>query len=415
MKILLCGADGFLGRHIAAMLAERGHTVLRGVHRAGLLGDLAMDYRSDTSAETWLPRLAGVDAVINAVGILRETRPGDFELIHHRAPAALFEACRRADIRRVIQISALGTARTPYLSTKHAADQALRRTLPSGIVLRPGLVFGEDGASTRFFLALASLPIQADIRGAGPVQPVHIADLVGVVARLVEGAPSEGGILELPGPCRLSYGEWMATYRAGLGLAPALTVAVPASLMALVARLAGPLPGSLLNTDTWAMLRAGNTGDAHPAQAVLGHPLMAPVHFVAPQRAEPLRLCALAQWRRPLLQAVLAVIWLVSALTSAAIYPVEDSVALLAPFGLAGVPALQVLAGAAGLDLLMGVLTLTRPGRRLWLAQLALVAGYSLLVAWRLPVFLIHPFGPILKNLAVATLLIQLWAEEQAR
>jgi uncharacterized protein YbjT (DUF2867 family) len=415
MKILLCGADGFLGRHIAAVLAARGHVVLRGVHKAGLPGDLVMDFRSDISPETWLPRLAGVDVVINAVGILRESRPGDFDLIHHRAPAALFEACRRADIRRVIQISALGTARTPYLSTKHAADEALRRTVPGGIVLRPGLVFGEDGVSTRFFLALASVPIQADVRGAGPLQPVHVADLVEVVSHLVESAPPEGGILEIPGPRRLSYGEWMATYRVGLGLAPALTVPVSASLMSMVARLAGLLPGSLLSGDTWAMLRAGNTGDALSAQALLGHPLKAPEHFVAPQGVEWLRLRALAQWRRPLLQAVLAVIWFVSALTSAAIYPVEDSVALLAAFGLAGVPALLVLAGATGLDLLMGVLTLTRPGRRLWLAQLCLVAAYSLLVAWRLPVFLIHPFGPILKNLAVATLLVQLWAEEQAR
>lgn len=385
--------------------------MLRGVRRPRLPGDIMMDYRTDTEAETWLPRLAGVDAVINAVGILRETRPGDFEAIHRRAPAALFEACRRAGIGRVIQISALGAADTPYLTTKHAADAALLRTLPTGVVLRPGLVFGAHGDSTRFFLALASLPLQADLP-AGPVQPVHVDDLAETVVQLVEGVQPAGGLLELPGPRRLSYGEWIATYRAGLGLAPAFSLSLPAGLVTIAARLAGRLPNSLLSADTWAMLRAGNTGDASPAQALLGRPLKLPEHFMSPENADWLRLRALTQWRRPLLQAVLAFIWLFSALSSAALYPVADSLALLAPFGLAGSPAVGVLAGAVGLDLLMGLLTLRRPGRRLWLAQLALIAGYTLLIAWRLPAYLIHPFGPILKNLAVAALLVQLWAEE---
>ncbi|MRR09732.1 NAD-dependent dehydratase, partial [bacterium] len=90
-----------------------------------------------------------------------------------------------------------------------------------------------------------------------------------------------------------------------------------------------------------------------------------------------------------------------------------DSLALLAPFGLAGTPALALLYGASLLDMAMAVLTLLLPGRRLWLAQLALIAGYTALIAWKLPEFLLHPFGPVLKNLAVAALLLILYAEEE--
>jgi hypothetical protein len=91
---------------------------------------------------------------------------------------------------------------------------------------------------------------------------------------------------------------------------------------------------------------------------------------------------------------------------------VESSLALLAPFGISGSPALALLYGASLLDLAMAGLTVLRPGRRLWLAQLALIAGYTALIAWRLPEFLLHPFGPVLKNLAVAALLLMLYAEE---
>lgn len=89
---------------------------------------------------------------------------------------------------------------------------------------------------------MASLPIQADVRGAGEVQPAHVDDLSDLVTRLVEGAPAPGGIVEAPGPTRLGYRDWMANYRAGLGLAPALCLPVPAWVMSMTARLAGALP-----------------------------------------------------------------------------------------------------------------------------------------------------------------------------
>jgi nucleoside-diphosphate-sugar epimerase len=34
MKVLVCGARGFIGRHVAAALQTAGHSVLRGVSRA---------------------------------------------------------------------------------------------------------------------------------------------------------------------------------------------------------------------------------------------------------------------------------------------------------------------------------------------------------------------------------------------
>lgn len=414
MRVLLCGADGFLGRHIASALAARGHEVVRGVHRVRLPGDVPMDYRADTSTDIWLPRLARTDVVINAVGILRENLAGDFELVHQRAPAALFEACQQIGVSRVVQISALGTAETPYLTSKRRGDAALRTFMPeAGIVVRPGLVFGTDGASTRFFLMMASLPIHADARGAGEVQPVHVEDLSDLVIRLVEGASAPGGVVEAPGPTPLGYRDWMASYRAGLGLASALRLPVPSWVMSVTARLAGAIPGSLLGKDTWAMLRAGNVGDATRAAAILGRPLTPPQRFIAPDATETLRLRALAQWRRPFAIAVLALVWFASAVLSAGVYPDQSSLALLAPFGFSGTSAVAVLSLAIAADFAMGVLTIWHPGPRLWKSQLALIVGYSLLVASRLSTFLIHPFGPILKNLAVVALLIELWAEEK--
>jgi hypothetical protein len=246
------------------------------------------------------------------------------------------------------------------------------------------------------------------------LQPVHVDDVAAVIVKLLEAPPdTPSRILDLPGQRAMRYVEWLETYRRLMGLPVALHLPVPAFVMTATARLAGYFPASLLCRETWTMLKSGNCADAGPASALLERPLRDPATFAAPTAAEGLRLSALARWRRPLLMGVLAAIWFGTALVSAGLFPLQQSLALLAPFGLTGAAASFTLAAAVGLDTLMGLLTLIKPGRRLWWTQLALIGAYSLFIAWRLPEFLLHPFGPILKNLAVAALLLQLLAEEQ--
>ncbi|MHC5924050.1 NAD(P)H-binding protein, partial [Streptococcus pyogenes] len=76
----------------------------------------------------WRPHLRGVDAVINLVGIFRESRTARFEALHAQGPIALFDACRAEGVRRVVQVSALGAdrrAQTPFLASKYRADHHL--------------------------------------------------------------------------------------------------------------------------------------------------------------------------------------------------------------------------------------------------------------------------------------------------
>ncbi|MCV5949169.1 NAD(P)H-binding protein, partial [Escherichia coli] len=92
------------------------------------------------------PHLAGVDAVVNAAGLFRQTRTARFADVHVRGPCALFTACAKAGVARVVQISALGAdeaARSAYhLSKKEADDFLLRLPLASAAVAQPSLVYG---------------------------------------------------------------------------------------------------------------------------------------------------------------------------------------------------------------------------------------------------------------------------------
>lgn len=415
MNILVCGANGFVGRALCAALERDGHQVLKGVRVATRPDEVAMDFMTDTDPAAWADRLRGIHVVINAVGILIEEAGASFERVHRQAPIALFDAAVRAGVRGVVQLSALGAEHgdTPYFQSKRAADAHLRSLPIAHHILRPALIYGEQGASARFFRALASLPVHV-LPGDGRqlLRPMLVTELAEIVVRLLRGDADGPAVLDLVGGAEVEFRQMLAIYRESMGFAPAWRMAAPAGLVTAGAVLMNRVPGSMLTRDTWRMLRAGNTADVATTAHVLGRVPAGVDAFIPPTQALAMRQQALAAWRPALLRGALALIWLWTAVCSAWLYPVDGSLALLAPVGLHGVAALLALYGAAALDFALGIATLWRPGRRLWAGQLALVLSYTAVIAVALPEFLLHPFGPVLKNLAVAALLFILLTEE---
>ena len=96
----------------------------------------------------------------------------------------------------------------------------------------------------------------------------------------------------------------------------------------------------------------------------------------------------------------MACIWLWTAFVSWCIYPHAESLAWLRRCGF-GYQTELVFAASCLLDLAMGVASLLLGRAWLWWMQGALVAGYTVVIASALPEFVTHPFGPIIKNLAV--------------
>ncbi|EDN68513.1 oxidoreductase protein [Beggiatoa sp. PS] len=111
----------------------------------------------------------------------------------------------------------------------------------------------------------------------------------------------------------------------------------------------------------------------------------------------------------------IGLLWLVTGIISAFIYPIADSYQLLAATGITGVWAPIMLYLAAIFDVLLGIATLI--GYRLRMVvglQLLLMIGYMVIITWALPAFWIHPFGPVIKNipLIIATLIMLVFEEE---
>lgn len=434
MNILITGATGLIGARLREALRARGHRVIGVARHPPAAADwIALDLAEATIAD-WCARLDGIDVVVNCVGIFRATARQRFDELHHLGPVRLFSACVRAGVGRVVQVSALGAdaeAATPYHRSKRAADAELLAMPIDAVVVRPSLVFAPDGASSRLFLAWASLPlVPLPAGGMQAVQPVHIDDAIAALVLLATRVSSEVETRRpwaLVGPRALTLADYLAALRAGMGLAPARTLAVPPALMRCAARLGDLLgrwwPALPLDSASWAMLERGNVGgapDVGRLTALLGRSPRAPERFVAPESAAALRAQAVLGWLLPPARWSLAVVWIVTAWVAAFVWPVQDSLDLLARSGVPAALRPAALYGAAALDLVFGLATLwPSHGQRwrpwLWIAQAALIAFYTLVIALRLPEFWAHPYGPLTKNLPMLALIALVAALERRR
>jgi hypothetical protein len=186
------------------------------------------------------------------------------------------------------------------------------------------------------------------------------------------------------------------------------------SLMRAAAAVGSLLPGALLDRDTLDMLAAGNTADAAATTRILRRAPRAIESFVAADARLAAAREAKLRWLLPALRVSIALVWIWTAIVSVWMYPREQSLELLYRVGVPQALAPWMLYGAAGLDFIFGVATLALRRRRwLWLAQIGLIVGYTIIITLELPEFWLHPYGPILKNLPLLAALYLLYALEE--
>lgn len=421
MRVLVCGSSGCIGAAVAAVLRQRGHQVVLGQRRAPPQGQawLPVDYQQPATPGDWVRRIAaagGFDVVINAVGILIPKGGQSFERVHARGPQELFRGAVLAGVGRIIQVSALGVGThpgaldSPYALTKLQADETLM-TLGGAVdwaIVRPSLVYGPGSRSAGLFRLLSGLPV-VGLPGGGrqPVQPVHVLELAECIVRLAEHPRALARVVEVAGPQVLSYRDMLAAYRRAQGLADPLWLSVPMPLMRWGAALAQGLPQQVFSPDTLAMLAQGHTAQTNGLPGWLGR---APTPLAVGLAVDgPVASPALPAPLRTVLHWSLAAMWLFTSLVTA-LWPRESQVLeLLARCGFEGGAGVTMMWASCGLNTVLGLWLLWRPGAWAYAVQCGAVLGYTLTAAWNMPELTIDHCGPLVKNVPVLALLVMLW------
>jgi uncharacterized protein YbjT (DUF2867 family) len=426
MRILITGASGFIGRHIAQSLRRKGHHVVgcvrnpRSAERS--LPDIDLiptDFTTDHSSRTWCTRVKGFDVVINAVGIISQQGRQTFSTLHTKTPIALFRACRLMGVKQIIQISALGaddTAFSHYHLSKKAADDYLASTDLNWLILMPSIVYGPGAKSMAFFKALSSLPIVPLIdRGDQQIQPIHIDDLTSLVTKSINPQKPFRKRVVLVGPTRIAMKTLFSDLRAWLGRGTPTFISVPTFLAIGLARCIGILGNTPLSAETVAMLQRGNVGDAGQFVAETGQSPRDIRSVLEERPAEDRdRWHAGLYFLQPILRLSIAFVWLFTGYLSAFMFPQESSYTLLAQVGIDKVYAPIFLYGAAGLDFALGVtIALAYRIKLMGWIQIILILLYTLIITIYLPEQWIHPFGPVSKNLPLLISIMMMMTMER--
>jgi nucleoside-diphosphate-sugar epimerase len=426
MRVFLTGATGFIGGHILRALAERGHqvTCLARSQGAGQIDAQSWPHVRTvvgefTQPESWLDQIPGHDVVINAVGIIRETPGASFEAVHTRAPIALFEAAKRAGVRKIVQISAMGAdegAQSRYHLSKRAADQSLATLGVPYVVLRPSIVYGPQDHSMTFFLSLAALPITA-VPGDGQfqVQPVHVDDVVRAVVLAVERDDLKDLTADVGGREPITFDALLDVLARRLGKRQARKFHVPVGIMRAAAAVTDALGGrGPITGEELGMLRRGNVGDNRPFIEQFG---FEPIPYAAGIARKPLTEAdrwhaRLTHVRLPLRWSV-AFIWLITGFISIFV-STERGFDLLAQVGITGALANLALYGTASLEIALGLATAAGWRVRLMgCVQILLMCGFMAILTARMPTLWLDPFGPLTKNIPLIGATLAMMALEE--
>ena len=266
--VLLTGATGFIGRNIYACLIANDHHV-RTISRS-----CGNNYCHMTKPEDWRLFLIDIDVVINCVGIISESPWQKFDTIHAIAPTALFKACERYGVRRVIQISALSTNNTalsPYHITKHKADDFLRRLNLDWFILKPSLIYGRGGKSANLFKRLSAMPLIPVINGGNQkLQPIHINDVVATIMACMTSADTQQ-TLNVIGQETVTFSQWLQLTRRAQGIPTTRLLHIPFNLAVCFAFI-GKFINPIIHPNNLRMLRAACKEDCQPLINFLGRP-----------------------------------------------------------------------------------------------------------------------------------------------
>ncbi|WP_428420335.1 complex I NDUFA9 subunit family protein [Methylibium sp.] len=270
-NLLILGGTGFVGSALCEKLVEHfgaaGARLTVPSRRPQRAKQLAMLptvelVEADLHDDGQLTRLLlGRDAVVNLVAILHGSA-AEFERAHVALPQRLARACRVANVRRVVHVSALGAAAdapSNYLRSKAAGEAALRTAGLGLTVLRPSVIFGAEDRFMKLFAQLQAVFPLVPLAGAdAKFQPVWVEDVAAAIVKSLVAPRPEWETIECAGPrvytlaelVRLA-GHWSGHERP--------VIPLPAALGRIQARLLALAPGTpLMSPDNLDSMRVPN-------------------------------------------------------------------------------------------------------------------------------------------------------------
>jgi 2-alkyl-3-oxoalkanoate reductase len=213
LKVLLTGASGFLGSHVAEQLSGAGHDVVALVRKSSnqkflaTLPNVSFAYGSVEDASAVDDAVRGVDAIVHSAGLVKARNQQEFDRVNvHGTKNVLAAAQNHApNLRRLVYVSSLAAIGPSHDGVPVTLDREARPVTHYGrsklnaelaviaakdrvpvTVIRPPMIYGpRDNETFAFFRTVSRgvLPYLGD--GKNTLSIVYAADAANACVRAI--------------------------------------------------------------------------------------------------------------------------------------------------------------------------------------------------------------------------------------
>ncbi|HEV7236378.1 MAG TPA: NAD(P)H-binding protein, partial [Ktedonobacteraceae bacterium] len=197
--ILITGATGYIGRHLVSRLVEQGERprcLVRDTKRAAnvLPADKVELIQGDTTQPASLKAaLNGVETVVHAAFITadrKQSAGNSYAETNVQGTSYLVKAAKEAGVKRIVEISGLGTRPDKlgsYMQGRFLAEKMVKDSGLDWTIIQPSVLFGKGAP---FIKGLADLIRSAPVVpliGGGSIlfQPIYVEDVVTIILKVL--------------------------------------------------------------------------------------------------------------------------------------------------------------------------------------------------------------------------------------
>ena len=226
MRVLLTGANGYIGRRLKHALMEKRDITLRlMVRNPASLSDMAKERCEIVKADVMHPdtldeALRGVDV---AYYLIHGLTHSNFRDLDRQSAQNFLDACIRQNVKKIVYLGGLGNKQTgsEHLLSRIETGEILS-SRPDKLLciwFRAGVIIGSGSASFEIIRNLVQkLPVMITPKWVSTlITPIGVEDVIRYLATALELDQSENRMIDL-GEEAMSYGDLILRVATAMGL-----------------------------------------------------------------------------------------------------------------------------------------------------------------------------------------------------
>jgi len=220
--IVVVGANGFVGKNLRSFLYENKLNVLAISRKNFQKHSSEIKIISTNVSEPKLQsKLKNYSALINLIGIGRQTPKSTFEEINLNLTKDVIKTCKNAGIKKIIFISGLGVSKSntsDYFASKYKAEQEIINSGLDYTIFRASYIMGKTDHLTKALSKQMKNGVIV-IPGSGKyrLQPIFVSDVVKIILEAVLEKKFSKKIIDLVGPQKISFEDFVKLFAKNTG------------------------------------------------------------------------------------------------------------------------------------------------------------------------------------------------------